>query len=464
MAPRSFLRRLPASMGELDDDEGTPVGYLRPVDVAAFRVSVVEGPDAGQSITIDGTRPSRAHLGKSSLSALRLSDLSVSRNHITLDVVGGTLRLVDVGSTNGTFVNGLEVREARLSGGETVRLGDTSLRVELLGTNILAGSALDHFGGVLGTSLEMRRLYPLLERIANSDVPLVIEGDTGTGKEIVAEAIHAASPRAALDFAVFDCTAIAPTLMEAALFGHERGAFTGAVGSQAGVFEQADGGTLLLDEIGDLDISLQPKLLRAIERNEIRRVGGSKWIKVNVRVMGATRRDLEREIQNGRFRDDLFYRLAVARVELPPLRERHGDIAFLARFFWRSIGEDTALPADFIRRLEAYDWPGNVRELRNAVARRLALGDLAPAPGARARPSTPAPPPSIPASAAQDPIERVLASDLPLSASRDLVIQEFERRYLARMLSKHGGDATSAARSAGIARRYFQLLRGKRGL
>jgi transcriptional regulator with GAF, ATPase, and Fis domain len=450
-----------------DDDDGTPVGLLRPVEVPAFRIQVIEGPDAGLTITIDGTRPSRAHVGKSTLSALRLTDPQVSRNHLALDVHQGTLRLVDCGSTNGTTVNGVWVRECRLTGGESIRLGDTALRVEALGQSLLPASSQDRFGPLLGASLEMSRIYPLLERLARSDVPVLIEGETGTGKEVVAEAIHAAGARSKRELVVFDCTAVAPTLMESALFGHERGAFTGAVTASEGVFEAANGGTLLLDEIGDLDLQLQPKLLRAIERSEIRRVGGSKWIHVDVRVMSATRRDLELEIQNGRFRDDLFYRLAVARVELPPLRERRGDVAFLARHFWRTIGDTTPIPPDFQRGLETYDWPGNVRELRNFVARRLALGDLAPAPGDRPSRSSAVPP--APSSQrvieeTGDVIERVLQGELPLSASRDLVIQEFERRYLARALDRNGGDATSAARAAGVARRYFQLLRGKRGL
>ena len=459
------------------DDDGTPIGWLRPAAVPAFAVTVIDAPpgspDLGARLVIDGTRPSRAHVGKSPLAPLRLSDPRVSRAHASFDVVSGRLRIVDMGSTNGTFLNGLWIREAHAVGGETLRVGDTSLRVESSQGFVLPVTE-DRFGTLLGMSLEMRRLYPLLERLAKSDVPLVIEGETGTGKEVVAEAIHAKSARKDRNFVVFDCTAVAPNLMEAALFGHERGAYTGAVGSQAGVFEQADGGTLLLDEIGDLDISLQPKLLRAIERSEIRRVGGSKWLQVNVRVMGATRRDLEREIQLGRFRDDLFYRLAVARVELPPLRERTGDVAFLARHFWDAVGEGAAMPVDFSSRLEAYDWPGNVRELRNVVVRRLALGDLAPPPGAPAsrggsrvpRPSAPESvrPPEAEGGSIEETMRKALSSGLPLSAARDLIVQEFERRYLAKLLGDHGGDATSAARAAGVARRYFQLLRGKRGL
>jgi transcriptional regulator with GAF, ATPase, and Fis domain len=304
----------------------------------------------------------------------------------------------------------------------------------------------------------MRRLYPLLERLAAADVPVLIEGETGTGKEVIAEALHDRGRRAEGPFEVFDCTAIPPNLMEAALFGHERGAFTGAVASQKGLVELADGGTLFIDEIGELDAALQPKLLRALDRSEIRRLGGSSWIKVDVRVVAATRRDLEKEIQAGRFRDDLFYRLAVARVELPPLRERQGDVAFLAQAFWSELGPGAgALPHDVLVRFESYGWPGNVRELRNAVAKRLALGDLAGETGAGGAPSQAAPPPGA------DVVSHVLSLDLPLTRSRDLVVEEFERRYLERLMSRHGGDATAAASAAGVARRYFQLLRSRRG-
>src|SRR5262245_60431404 len=188
----------------------------------------------------------------------------------------------------------------------------------------------------------------------------------------MAEALHEQGPRASQPFVVFDCTAVPPNLVESELFGHERGAFTGAVTQRKGVFEQAHGGTLLIDEIGDLDLPLQPKLLRAIERGEIRRVGADRWIRVDVRVLAATRRDLAREVQAGRFRDDLFHRLAVGRIELPPLRHRRGDVPLLARQVWRELGGDARLlPAEILLKWEDYEWPGNVRELRNAVARQL---------------------------------------------------------------------------------------------
>jgi transcriptional regulator with GAF, ATPase, and Fis domain len=253
--------------------------------------------------------------------------------------------------------------------------------------------------------------------------------------------------------------------MESALFGHERGAFTGAIGVRRGVFEQASGGTLFLDEIGDLDLPLQPKLLRAIQRGEVQRVGGDKWLKVDVRILSATRRDLDRAVQEGRFRDDLFFRLAVARVELPALRRRTGDVAVLARHFWSTITRDDdeprAFSPEFLARHEGYAWPGNVRELYNAVAREVALGDVAlsdvvPDDDLSMSPSTP-----IASSPAADEIGEVLAANLAFGPARERVIAAFERRYVEHIVVRFGGNVSRAAAASGLARRYFQLLRAK---
>jgi DNA-binding NtrC family response regulator len=289
---------------------------------------------------------------------------------------------------------------------------------------------------------------------------VVIEGETGTGKEALAESIHEMGPRAQGPFVVFDCTAVPPSLVEAELFGHERGAFTGATSARKGVFEQAHGGTLLIDEVGDLDLSLQPKLLRAIERFEVRRIGGDKWMRVDVRVLAATRRDLDREVQAGRFRDDLFHRLAVARIELPALRSRIGDVAVLATHFWQEMGGDArAIPRDLMQKWEDYDWPGNVRELKNTIARQLALGDLADVRPERAS-LPPAPPPATGAPA-QDAIDRFVDMGLPYPQARDRILDEFEQRFVARVLAMHGGDVARAAAASGIGRRYFQKLKAR---
>jgi two-component system, NtrC family, response regulator HydG len=448
---------------------------------ATFALTVVEGPDTGKSFTVAPDRPSRVLVGQSPACDLCLTDRTVSRRHAAFELSssGARLRLSDLGSTNGTFAQGMAVLDVFLAGGELVRVAGTGIRVDLISrTDRVELPAATRFGKIVGASPEMRRLYPLCERLAASAVPVIIEGETGTGKEVLAESLHEMGPRAAGPFVVFDCTAVAPNLVESALFGHERGSFTGATESRRGVFEEAHGGTLLLDEIGDLELSLQAKLLRALERSEVQRVGSSKWTRVDVRVLAATRRDLDREIQLGRFRDDLFFRLAVARIELPPLRRRTGDVPVLAQHFWRRLADrGVPFPPEFGQRLEAYDWPGNVRELYNAVARRVALGELAQIETARSHDGgsrePPQTPPSsartatghdaggAPASARGDTVEAVLALDLPLVRAREKVVEEFERRYVQRILAQHGGNVTSAAAASGIARRYFQLLKAR---
>jgi two-component system response regulator HydG len=420
--------------------------------VHACVLHVTAGPDKGLKFPFDSSRPSSVLVGQSAACDVRLNDRQVSRRHLAIDFTAKGLRLRDLESTNGTYVAGLGVAEVCLAGGETIRLGETSMRiVRVLSAPRGEASHAVAFGRMVGESPEMRRLYPLCERLAKSDVPVVIEGETGTGKEVLAEALHEASTRAPGPFVVFDCTAVPSSLLESALFGHEQGAFTGALAQRRGVFEQAHGGTLFIDEIGELELQLQPKLLRAIERGEVQRVGGTHWLRVNVRIVAATRRDLDREVQAGRFRDDLFFRLAVGRVELPPLRHRRGDVGVLAHMFWTELApKSLPMPPGLVARLEDYAWPGNVRELQNAIARQVALGDL----------------PSLDALSAPDDgddlVESILRQDLPLPRARADMVAEFERRYVRRVLDKHGGNVGKAAAASGIALRYFQLLRARR--
>jgi two-component system response regulator HydG len=422
---------------------------------AKFVVVVLDGPDRGASVTVEPSSPSRILVGTSDACALRLTDPHASRRHAALSVLGAELHLADLRSTNGTFVGGLRVAEVFLRGGEVVTIGESKLRIVLAGDEQASAPGPDSFGPLVGASAPMCRLYPLLERLARTDVPLVIEGETGTGKEVAAEAIHLGGPRADGPFVVLDCTAVTPSLMESALFGHERGAFTGAATAHQGVFEEANGGTLLIDEIGDLDLSLQPKLLRAVQRKEVRRVGGDRWIKVDVRVLAATRRDLDREVQAGRFREDLFYRLAVARVEMPPLRERPGDVSLLARTFWERLGGGgQPVPPELLEAWEDYAWPGNVRELENTVARRLALGELAPPLGLA--------PSSRPVRTATIQVDFDL--EKPLALIREAAVMKLERRYVEEALAAHGGNAGAAAAKAGVGRRYFNMLRARLGV
>ena len=399
----------------------------------------------------------RVFVGSSESCQVVVADPLVSRRHLALALEPGHLRLTDLDSTNGTQVGGIDVVEARLFGGETIRVGDTKIVVERLADDrAVSVPAARGFGRLMGESPEMRRLYPLMGRLAMSDVPVIIEGETGTGKELLAEAIHEASPRAAGPYVVFDCTIGPSSLLESALFGHERGAFTNALVSKPGVFEQANGGTLLIDEIGDLDVALQAKLLRALQRREVQRLGSNKWIKVDVRIMAATRRDLEKEIQAGRFRDDLYYRLAVARIELPPLRRRTGDVAVLARHFWTQLGGVGPIPQAFLERLAMYLWP--VRELHNAVAHEVALGDLGDTEGLRR--SVP-PPGSQHGPAGGDVLDAIVAEDLPYMRARDKALAAFDERYVKAVLAKHGGNVTKAAAASGVARRYFYVIKSR---
>jgi DNA-binding NtrC family response regulator len=438
-------------------------------EAASFRLLVTEGFDAGRELCIDGGDAARLLVGKGPTADLKLVDPAVSRRHLAVEVEGGRLRITDLGSTNGTRIGEHEIVDAYARGGEIVRIGSTSLRVERLakasraeGTGALHGAG--RFARLIGASAPMRRLYTLCERLAPSAVPVILEGETGTGKEALAEALHEAGPRAAAPFVVFDCTSVAATLVESELFGHERGAFTGASAARKGMFELAEGGTLLIDEIGDLDLSLQAKLLRAVERSEVRRVGASRAIRCNVRLLAATRRDLEREVQAGRFRDDLFHRLAVARVELPPLRKRREDIPLLARHFWHELrGEGDGPPSELLDAWLDSPWPGNVRELRNAVARRITLGDLdLPGPRTGADVASLGQAGDADATSADVDISAVLARNLPYPKARRMVLESFVRRYVARALAASGGNVAAAAAASGIARRYFQLLRDRR--
>ena len=422
-------------------DQPTVADDPVPGQARTFALLVTAGPEAGKRFFFDDAMPPRPLLGKGHLCELRLTDPSVSRRHAAFEITPHGLRVTDLGSTNGTFVGAVRVTDAWVGGGQTLKIGGTTLQVlELPAERAAAPSEADRFGRLLGRSAVMRRLYPLFERAAQSNVPVLIEGETGTGKELLAECLHENGPRTQSPFIVFDCAGTSPASAEAALFG---------TSESPGVFEQARGGTVLLDEIGELDPSLQPRLVRAIEKGEVQRAGATEWQKVDVRVLCTTRRDLDKEVQEGRFRDDLYYRIAVLRLELPPLRAREGDVRFLAEHFHKLAGGDARLPPDLVERFAGATWPGNVRELANLVTRRVAMGevDAAPAP--------------VEGAAAGDPIDSVLAMDLPLTRAREPVVEAFERRYLERVLARHGGNVGRAAAASGIARRYFQILRAR---
>ncbi len=428
---------------------------------ASFELCVVQGRDASARWTIDGHEPGRVLVGSGPAAHIKLNDRTVSRRHLALNVENDRLRATDLGSRNGSFVNGTAMLDGYLVGGETLRLGDTELLVERRAAAPLANlSDATSFGQVIGLSTEMRRLYPLCERLAQTDIPVVIEGETGTGKEVLAESLHQQGPRAASAFVVFDCTAVPAQLVEAELFGHEKGAFTSAHAARDGLFGEAHGGTLLIDEIADLELPVQAKLLRAIDRSEFRKVGSNQWQRADVRVLAATRRDLDREVQEGRFRDDLFHRIAVGRIELPPLRTRQGDVRTLVRHFCEQTGTAlSAIPEIVMQQWENDPWPGNVRELRNHVARFLALGDLDMWQGrAPQGDSSDIQSDALPMATW---VKNLAESQLSFRDARERVLAKFTRFFLDAALELNDQNVTHAAEASGLARRYFQILRAK---
>jgi DNA-binding NtrC family response regulator len=311
---------------------------------------------------------------------------------------------------------------------------------------------------MLGRSTAMQIVFDVLAKAASSDATILLEGETGTGKEVSAEAIHLGSARKDKPFLVVDCGAMPPNLLESELFGHERGAFTGAVSSRQGVFEAASGGTVFLDEIGELSIDLQPKLLRVLERREVRRVGTNNHVPVNVRLVAATNRSLRDQVAAGKFRSDLYYRLAVVEVKLPPLRERLADLALLVDHIVRGLGTvDAATGArvrspDFVEALSRHTWPGNIRELRNYLERCVALRDFSPPRSTTGAHPTIAGP------------ESAVNVGQPLREAREAWVSAFERRYLEELLRQHENRVSAAARAAGVDRIYFYRLLWKHGL
>ncbi len=302
------------------------------------------------------------------------------------------------------------------------------------------------FEEMVGTSPEMRQVFQLLEQVAPTDATVLIRGETGTGKELVARAIHRRSRRSERPFVGVNCSAIPRELVESEFFGHEKGSFTGAVARRSGRFEQADGGTIFLDEVGELDLDVQAKLLRVLQEREFTRVGSERPPRVDVRIVAATNRDLENSVADGRFRDDLYYRLNVIPLRLPPLRERPGDLPALMEHFLRSFahryGKDApATPPDVVQAARAYSWPGNVRELRNVCERAVLMGWSS----VSAILGTPRAPASSLAS--------LVDLDRPLLDARQELIERFEREYLQRLLQKHHGRVGEVARAAGIAER-----------
>jgi transcriptional regulator with PAS, ATPase and Fis domain len=371
-------RKNPPSSKKRDQTLVLAAQGQRPLILKKARFTVNTGSDAGREMTLQKPRVSIGTLPENDLV---LTDSTVSRRHAAIEELKDGYLLRDLASTNGTFVNGVRVREAYVAPGSVIRLGQTELTFSPVEERIenLRSSA-DSFGGLLGVSGPMRDVFGILERVSPTDITVLIQGETGTGKELAARAVHARSRRAAGPFVVFDCGAVAPNLIESELFGHEKGAFTDAVKARQGAFELADNGTLFLDEIGELTSVLQPKLLRALDQREVKRVGAERAVAVNVRIVAATNRDLEEEVKAGRFREDLFYRLSAVGVFLPPLRKRKEDIDVISGRLLEGISAEVGkkiegLSPETAEALRAYSWPGNVRELKNVLSRAAALSD-----------------------------------------------------------------------------------------
>jgi len=428
-----------------------------------------------------------------------ISDDTVSRYHCKITQEDTGYVLVDQRSTNGTFINKVRVREAFLKPGSIVSVGQSQLRFNAREEEVqIIPSRNDRCAGLIGGNARMREIYSIIEKIAPTATTVVIDGETGTGKEVVAQAIHSLSPRSRNDLVVFDCGAVPPNLIESELFGHEKGSFTGAMMTRQGLFEQADGGTLFLDELGELPIDLQPKLLRALEQREVRRVGSTKASKVDVRIIAATNRNLEDEVKAGRFRQDLFYRLSAVRLHLPSLRERTDDIPLLVGHFLETGSYDRvgggpkvrAVTPEAMTALGAYPWPGNVRELVNVLERavsfcdneRLELVDLpdyvrnAKASGSHIRASTATGGhrrattqgtgnnPVVPMSASlptPTPPEELMAEGVTFKDAKERWVAAFERDYILQLLRRNTGNISHAARAADIDRKYFRKLMKK---
>ncbi len=411
-------------------------------------VEVLEGPDAGRRVETDGESVS---VGSAPANFLELTDPTVSGYHLELEQTDAGVRVRDLGSTNGTRCGEIGLSEAYVPPSSILTLGTTKIRVsqgsgatvEILETNQL--------GDLLGASNTMRRVMARLSRVALADVPVLITGESGTGKELVARAVHAHSNRSNKPFVTVDCGVLSPTLIASELFGHERGAFTGADRQRIGAFERAHGGTLFLDEVGELPAELQPQLLGALERHRFVRVGGQKEIEVDVRVVAATNRDLRAEVNSGTFRMDVYYRLAVVTVLMPALRDRPEDIPLLVDHFLKAAGHagpvEAIVSAQTLAELQRYRWPGNVRELRNWVEATLAIGEAQEL-----------------MSQLPEEVSTEEVNHLPYKDARTRVLDDFESKYCRALLDECQGNVSQAARRARMDRSYLIKLLQKHDL
>ncbi|MFW5739655.1 MAG: sigma 54-interacting transcriptional regulator, partial [Myxococcota bacterium] len=425
------------------------------------RLIVVEGTNPGATLIVSRARHT---VGRHPTNDLVLDDPSVSLVHLEVHRTGSDQVVIrDAESTNGTWLGEHRIQEAQLAPGAVLTVGQSKLRVESYeGVSAVAKSDATRFEGLVGQSAEMRELFAVLERIAPKNLSVLFEGETGTGKEEAARALHTRSRRRRGPFVVLDAATIPPSLAESMLFGHEQGAFPGAETRQVGAFERASGGTILIDEIGELPLGMQSKLLRVLERREIVRLGAKEMLPVDVRVVAATHRDLRQEVEAGRFRDDLYFRIAQVRIAMPPLRLRTGDIPLLARYFLETGVDPTDAPVglsdEAMAELVSRPWPGNARELRNVLMRAAALCD-----GSVIEKE------DIGAGGfgfkdVEDDVGVRAMITGPFSEAKAAAIARFEQMYLKALMARTRGNLSRASRESGIARNHLRDLLRKRGL
>jgi DNA-binding NtrC family response regulator len=449
-----------AGMEDAADRGGTEVnaGVALREASGVPRVSTVAGPGSGPALAMARVT---ATVGRHPTNDLVLKDGQVSGLHLELRRVGNRVRVRDSGSTNGTWMGPHRVTEVELAPGAELTVGSTLLRFDVDGgaSPAAVGSAKS-FGQLVGESTVMREVFTLLERVAPKSLSVLVVGETGTGKEEVARAIHDRSHRATKPFIVIDASTLPEPLAESLLFGHEKGAFTGAERRAVGLFEAAEGGTVFLDEIGELPHSIQAKFLRVLEQRVVTRVGSHEPVPVDVRIVAATHRDLRHEIDAGRFREDLYYRLAQIRVGMPPLRDRLEDIPILCQKVLAGLEEQdqrVIIDDDALAHLAAQPWPGNVRELRNVLARATALcrGGVIRRPDVAGE-----------GFGFRGTREERSALDLSgtFATAKERAVERFESAYLAALVRRCEGNLSRAAREADLARHHLRDLLKKRGL
>jgi transcriptional regulator with GAF, ATPase, and Fis domain len=431
--------------------EGVTVGLVREEESLPLG-AVVRVIGANASPPKFRLRAGSCVLGAGAGAHILVSDPTVSRKHVSFTLVPDGVVVEDLGSRNGTSYLGQRIERMVLALGSRLRVGGVEIAIDadLDALTEKLSEEAPSYRGLMGASAAMRRLFAILKRLEGSVAHVLVQGESGVGKELVARAIHEGSRRATGPLYIVNCGGIARELVLSELFGHRRGAFTGAIEQHIGAFEAADGGTLFLDEIGELPLDVQPALLRALESGEVRPVGSNDAKKVNVRIVAATNRDLEDEVQKGRFRGDLYYRLAVVKLSVPPLRDRPEDIPVLARTFARVAGL-AELPPDIVESLLKQPWPGNARELRNSVDAYVALGALPDAP----RPALPM---------LDYALRQVVDTALPYAEQKELVADRFTKTYLEALLARTNGNQSEAARLSGLERSYLGKLVQKYGL